>query len=177
MTQQSFLVRLPWQLEGSLPRDPERVELLAMYLERCLLMHAVRRGTTSLYQAGQLQVPAIQSIPASWSSIMRRRKTRRSMRFSTCRPVNGRNSSRKWPSERIPCHMHVYILRNQCPVLRPFLSVVEEENPWMSLITLRLQGTSATVAVRKVCLRMFNNGYSNILTGDFRSLDTSMSHE
>lgn len=177
MTQQSFLVRLPWQLEGSLLRDPERVELLAMYLERCLLMHAARRGMISLCQAEQPQVLATQLIPASWNSIMRRRKMRRSMRFSTCKPTNGRNSSRKWPSERIPCHMHVYILRNQCPVLRPFLSVVEEENPWMSLITLRLQGTFATVAVRKVCLRILNNDCSNILTVDFRSLDPSMPHE
>jgi len=47
----------------------------------------------------------------------------------------------------------------------------------MSLITLRLQGTFATVAVRKVCLKIFHNSCSNLLTGDYRSLDTSMSHE
>ena len=47
----------------------------------------------------QHQVELTQLTIMFWSWTMRKQKRRRSMLFSICRLVNGKNNSKKWPSE------------------------------------------------------------------------------
>jgi hypothetical protein len=99
-------------------------------------------------------------------------KKRRSMRFSIYKLVNGRNNSRKWPSESSHIHL-IRIDTDYFPARHP-CSAVAEASLSMYLTTLLRQGIFATVAERKVNISLLRCHYHRLLTPPPRSLDPSV---